>query len=149
MRRQGSARDKTLLARSSYGSTRVQVNLCGPTNYATTTSSSSGGSLPPLVCSVLMCRALRREHSCTPAPSLCHAPPRCLTLKIAGKSGHLLAFGSVSQKLLGRMHRPVSGVSGHSNPDSDEKFHTKCGLRDKGILLWRPPFWVRNSLRKR
>jgi hypothetical protein len=50
-------------------------------------------------------QALLREQFSTPEPSLRHAPPSLLVLRLAGKFGHQLAFGGVLQELFRRVHR--------------------------------------------
>src|SRR5436309_11694962 len=39
-------------------------------------------------------------------PSLCHPAPRRLAIRVAGRFGHFLAFGCVSQKFLRWVHVP-------------------------------------------
>src|SRR5260370_26147140 len=48
------------------------------------------------------------EFLSTPTPSLCHAVPRGLALRIARQLGHLLAIGGVLQKFVRWVHRTIS-----------------------------------------
>jgi hypothetical protein len=53
-------------------------------------------------------QALICEHFCAAMPSLGHALPGFLVYRLAGKSGHELAFSGVFQKLFSWMHRVVT-----------------------------------------
>ena len=58
--------------------------------------------------SVARRQALISEHFRTPMPSLGHTLPGFLVHRLAGKSGHQLAFSGVFQKLFWWMHRVVT-----------------------------------------